>query len=461
MRRISFKLSLRLCAVLVSISAQELYSQVEGAPSSSAEEPAPANLHYIEVPVPIESGIDPQFPELPPKVEEFDPEDDPDFIDRMNSIREYSENVDSLEGFGGVWDSGLTEQLASIGGLEQQQGNHIGAIEAFDRAVHINRISNGLYTLDQIPMVEEMVESYLALGDWENTDLYNNYLFFVQQKAYGTNDPRIIPVLDRLASWNMQAFNIGYGAALGVRLSSAQMLFSTAVRMVEVHFGRDDERFTRYLRNLAISAYQVSRYPHYTMEVDRPEYRNDQEVLRQKLNERKSIFPQGYNIGVVALQNIISYQSTKPYNTYEIAEAITHLADWFLMFDRRRTADDFYLQAWELLASEENGDELIKKLFGQVVVLPTFIEDPRNLKMSSGDAKSRNTLSHAYADISLDVTEAGSPRNIEILSEETEENAYRLSQLRREIRASTFRPMLVEGKLERTDGQLFRYRYWY
>ena len=183
--------------------------------------------------------------------------------------------------------------------------------------------------------------------------------------------------------------------------------------------------------------------------------------VAQKINERKSIFPQGYNIGVVALQNIISYQSTKPYNTYEIAEAITHLADWFLMFDRRRTADDFYLQAWELLASEENGDELIKKLFGQVVLLPTFAEDPRNLKMSAGDAKSRNTLSHAYADISLDVTEAGRPRNIEVLSEETEENAYRLSQLRREVRASTFRPMLVGGKLERTNGQVFRYRYWY
>jgi tetratricopeptide (TPR) repeat protein len=379
----------------------------------------------------------------------------------MNSIREYSENVDSLEEFGGAWDSGLTEQLASIGSLEQQQGNHIGAIEAFDRAIHINRISDGLHTLDQIPMVEEMVESYLALGDWENTELYNNYLFFVQQKVYGTNDPRIIPVLDRLASWNMQAFNIGYGAALGVRLSSAQMLFSVAVRMVVEHFGRDDERFIRYLRNLAISAYQVARYPQYKMEVDRPEYRNGQQVLRQKLNERMSILPQGYNMGLAALQDILSYQSKKPDNAYAMAEAITHLADWFLMFGRRRTADDFYLQAWELLAAEENSDELIQKLFGQVVVLPAFITEPRNLKMNRAAAKSRNTLNYAYADISLDVTEAGRPRNIEVLSEETEENAYRLSQLRREVRASTFRPMLVEGKLERTNGQVFRYRYWY
>ena len=182
MRSISFKLSLRLCAVLISISAQELYSQGEDAASLPAKEPVPANVHYIEVPAPIHPGIDPQFPELPPKVEEFDPEDDPDFIRRMNSIREYSENVDSLEGFGGAWDSGLSEQLASIGDLEQQQGNHIGAIEAFDRAVHINRISNGLHALDQIPMVEEMVESYLALGDWENTDLYNNYLFLCNRR---------------------------------------------------------------------------------------------------------------------------------------------------------------------------------------------------------------------------------------------------------------------------------------
>ncbi len=51
----------------------------------------------------------------------------------------------------------------------------------------------------------------MALGNWEEADTYNNYLFHVQQKAYGLNDPRLIPVLDRLATWNVQAFKIGYG----------------------------------------------------------------------------------------------------------------------------------------------------------------------------------------------------------------------------------------------------------
>ena len=425
------------------------------------EEPPPARVHYIEVPVSIQTGVDPQFPALPTRLEAFEPEDDPDFIRRMNSIREYTETVDSLEEIGGAWDSGLTEQLASIGDLEQQQGNHLGAIESFDRAVHINRISNGLHTLDQIPLIEEMIESYSALGDWENADLYNNYLFFVQQKAYGSDDPRIIPVLAPLASWNMQAFSIGYGDALGVRLSSAQLLFSAAVRMVVVHFGRDDERFTRYLRNLAISAYQVSRYPYYAGDVSRPEHRNGQETLRKKLNERRGILPQGYTIGVAALRDIVSYESAKPDNAHAAAEAITHLADWFLLFDRKRMADEFYLAAWEMLANEENSEELIQKLFGQVVVLPTFLEEPRNLEMSSSEGTSRTTLSHGYADISLDVTESGRPRNIQMLTEQTIENRDRLSQIVREVRATTFRPMLVEGKLERSTGQLFRYRYWY
>mgnify|MGYP003314325222 CR=1 FL=1 len=43
---------------------------------------------------------------------------------------------------------------------------------------------------------------------------------------------------------------------------------------------------------------------------------------------------------------------------YELAEAITHVGDWYLLFDRRRKqAEVLYLQAWELLRDEEDGDD--------------------------------------------------------------------------------------------------------
>ncbi len=450
-----------LAALLLSLLANTAIGQEQDT-AESAPEPSPVlRIRYLEVPVAVEPGVDPQMPALPEPEIELEPEDDPEFIRRMNSIREYTATVDSLEQAGGAWDAGLVEQLASIAELEQQQGNHPGAIQAFDRAIHINRISNGLHTLDQIPLVEGMIDSYLANGDWEQADLYNNYLFFVQQKAFGADDPRIIPVLDRLASWHMRAFNIGYGESLGVHLSSAQILFRAAVRMVGIHFGRQDERFERYLRNLAISGYQASRYPHYSVEVDRTEFRADQEILRDLVNEEGSVIPQGFGIGEAALRDIVLYYEESSEDPYTLAEVITHLADWYLLFDRRRLAQEYYTLAWELLAAEENGEELIQKLFGQVVPIPTYVNEPKNLAISSSISSTRESLEHDYADISVDVTASGSARNVQILSEETEENAEMLSRLRREVRVTKFRPLLEEGQLIRSSGHQFRYRYWY
>ncbi|MDD9889846.1 MAG: hypothetical protein OXU66_09490 [Gammaproteobacteria bacterium] len=455
------KVCFSLAALFASLCANLSLGQEQETAENAPESPSMLRIRYLEVPVAVEPGVDPQMPALPEPELDLEPEDDPEFIRRMSSIREYTATVESLEQAGGAWDAGLVEQLASIAELEQQQGNHPGAIQAYDRAIHINRISNGLHTLDQIPQVEGMIDSYLAIGNWEQADLYNNYLFFVQQKAFGADDPRIIPVLDRLASWHMRAFNIGYGESLGVRLSSAQMLFRAAVRMVGKHFGRQDERFERYLRNLAISGYQASRYPHYSLEVDRAEFRADQELLRDLLNEQGSVVPQGFGIGEAALRDIVAYYQENSEEPYDTAEVITHLADWYLLFDRRRLAQEYYTRAWEILAAEENGEELIQKLFGQVVPIPTYANEPKNLAIRSSLSRTRASLNYAYADILVDVTASGATRNIQILTEETAENAQMLSSLQREVRTTKFRPLLEEGQLVRSGGHQFRYRYWY
>ena len=165
-------------------------------------------LLYFDMPVLIVEGLDEVSPS--PLAPTVDSELDPAFNQRVDSINQYNSAVSAIELDGGAWDDGLVEELAALGRLQQEQGDHLAAIETLDRAIHINRINAGLYTLEQIPVVEQLIQSYMALGDWEQADIYNNYLFHVQQKAFGDNDPRLILVLDRLATWYIQAFNIGF-----------------------------------------------------------------------------------------------------------------------------------------------------------------------------------------------------------------------------------------------------------
>jgi tetratricopeptide (TPR) repeat protein len=413
---------------------------------------ATSPLLYVDAPVLVPEGLD-SVMIMGPAVSDSDPEADPSLELRLASIRQYKRSVSDIELRGGAWDGSLVEELSALGRLQQEQGDHEAAIVTLDRAIHVNRINSGLYTLEQVPEIEQLLQSHMALGNWEQADIYNNYLFLVQQKSYGSDDPRLIPVLDSLATWNVQAFNIGYGDLLGLRLQESMYMFAVAARMVGVHFGKSDERFVAYLKNVAISAHMLSSNQNLMMRVDRPEYRD--------LEQMRGAKTPSFKTGVSALTEIIRFYEEQGDDAYVLAEAITYLADWCLMFDRRRAALQNYTLAWQVLQEQENADELTERLFGRVVPLPSFsssVEIPAAFYMNEDRTAA---LDFDYADLTFEVTGSGHARNVESITEETADNSLQLSGLRASVRASRFRPLLVDGELMQSNDNVFRYRYWY
>ena len=455
-----FQLNVRVSLIYLMFLLGRVYALESNTDEPSVEETSRVRLYYLEKPVVVDPNsattLANAFLSQISETEEVDSISNAD----SETIERYALAIEMIENAGGVWDSQLVEQLSTLGNFQQQRLNHPAAIEAYRRAIQINRIAQGLHTPDQIPFLENMIESLVATEDWEQADLYSDYLFFVQHKVYGINDPRLIPALERLASWNIRAFNLGYGDQLGARLSSAQMLLSAGLRSVAAHYGRRDERFLQYLKDLVRSAYYVKMYPEYLVGIDQPEFRSRQENLRQKLNSN-TIYPRSFSLGEAALRDIINYHIEEDGSVFAIAEAITHLADWYLLFDRRANSDNRYLQAWNLLSTEPDGDQLKERLFGNVVPLPTFIERPKNLEMRASNPKIRSNLKYSTADVSFSVSITGAVRNIEVLTEENEENANLLSRLRRNVRFSKFRPVIKKGRPTHSEGHVFRYRYWY
>ena len=356
------------------------------------------------------------------------------------------------------------EQLNSLGALQQQQGDHLGAIETHERAIHVQRINSGLHTIEQTPLVEQMIGSYIAMGDWTQVDVYQNYLFYIQQKFYGNNDPRLIPALGDLANWHARAFTMRQGESLAMRLSSAQMLFKAAARMVEVHFGPDDERYIEYLRGVARSAYLVARNQDLLRELARAQFRAPQETLRDMLFWHFPIVPTGFRAGEDALLAIREYYMDREGEAGQLAEATAQVADWYLLFNRRAPAREMYLEAWEAVAEEENADELRLRLFGQVREIPVFAADDNGWMIENlgfMEDVEVEEVSYNHIDLRFDVTQWGEVRNIETVGEPSPQTESQQGWVRRSVRDSMFRPMLVDGENARSDGNLFRFRYWY
>ena len=359
-------------------------------------------------------------------------------------------------------DTSLIEQLSSLGSLQQQQGDYLAALETHERAVHVQRINGGLHTVDQVPLIEGMIDSYIAMGDWEQVDIYQKYLFYIQQKFYGNNDPRLITAIADLADWHIHAFTIQQGESLAVRLSSAQMLFNAAARMVDVHFGQSDPRYVEYLRGMARSAYLVAKNQDLLRELARAQFRVPQELLRDMLYWSYPIVPSGYRAGEEALLSILEFYRGEEGAAEQLAEATAQLADWYLLFNRRGQARNTYQEAWSVLDSEENAGESRQRLFGQVREIPVYAFDNREWLIENlGFMEDREEVNYDFIDVQVDVTAWGAVRNIETVSEQSSPTSSQHNWIRRSIRDSLFRPTLVNGAMVRSDGNHFRYRYWY
>ena len=80
--------------------------------------------------------------------------------------RAYRDAISGLETDHGAYGGGLSEQILSLGTTLQSQGRHEEAVSLFKRGVHLARINDGLYSSQQIPLLQGQIASHIALGQY-------------------------------------------------------------------------------------------------------------------------------------------------------------------------------------------------------------------------------------------------------------------------------------------------------
>lgn len=143
-------------------------------------------------------------------------------------IRAYEARISETLATDNPYSNALREQYDALGTLLQQSGAHTDAIAAFESAMHIDRVNGGLFTLAQLPLVEKIILSHDALGNFGEVDDFHEYLFYIQQKSYPPGDPRLLAAQEEFADWNVEAYlkedvaqrssvSFNTGASLGSR----------------------------------------------------------------------------------------------------------------------------------------------------------------------------------------------------------------------------------------------------
>lgn len=383
------------------------------------------------------------------------------YLQRLQDIGSYEQALEELEYEGGAWSQEVALELETLGGLLLQQGEFEQAVTVFDRAVHINRVNHGLFSPQQVPLVQRVVEGHLALGQWKEADEQQQYAFYVQTKAYGPNDPRMISVFEDMARWNLTSFYRGVDEDPTLRLLETFLLYRAAADTVGTHFGPRDPRYLQLLKKTADASDMMMRFALPGTNVGTQANPNMRLVSEFA---GRSTRPQGGGGGEVALARIVDfYADERRPDTQEtrimLARARAELADWYLQRERRQAALRTYEEAWQALA-ESDGRELAQQVFDEIVFLPPFSSFAAEKKQALGlNVDSGARIGHV--DIAFDVSRYGRMTDFEILSQEPPELRRIDLQIIGAMRDRMARPKMVEGRTVDSPGERYRIHFWY
>lgn len=364
-------------------------------------------------------------------------------------VEQYRERIEELEAENGAYGAGIDEELLGLGRALQQAGAHREAIDEFRRAMLIKRVNEGLYSLNQAPMIERMIESQIVLNQWEEANDNHQYLFWLHARNYGRDDPRMLPIINQLSRWHLQAYTEEKGGTLFDHLIQATNLYALAVDIITKNFGGSDLRLVEALRGLKATNYYLATYagePQPAVVINSNFGGGDPDAQRraQLDHYRMNSFSSGRN----AITRIVDVYEKNPASPPAAsAKAKVELGDWYMMFNKWHSARKTYGDAYQALWDNGATNQEIDDIFGRPAALPA-------LPLLDED---RESLSGSYVMVSYDVTAFGKARNIRILDAQPSDKVSIRSRVRDVLRRAKFRPRFENGEPVETTGIVQRF----
>jgi hypothetical protein len=334
----------------------------------------------------------------------------------------------------GILSKELIGPLASLALFYQEQGDHGPAVAAIERAQQIVRVNYGLYSLEEAPLIRQLMVSEDARGNVEEVHNLEQKLLSLARRH--TGDVRTVAIFRESAEKRMDIRRRFLGGEF-----PPEMCYYTP-----------GERCMSWTRNSAAGAILGDAVRNYLEAID--------VLLRNELYSSDELYDLetelipisyrngGYSLGRQSLRRLLSYDVVNEEPALTQVLGLVRIADWDLLFTHNGMGLTGYEQAYEILEEIGVPKASIDEIFVPElpIVLPTFLPNP---------LATREPQSTSYIDVAFEISKYGKGRRIEILRaiNVTEAATDRLERL---IARSRFRPRSTDGQFGATSV-VFRY----
>jgi hypothetical protein len=349
----------------------------------------------------------------------------------------YLARLSSLEHQGGPFAPSIAEPLRSLAALHAARGDYERSLPLYQRALYIQRINNGLYSEQLIPLLEEQLGLLSELDDIEGQDRIHWQLFRIHGAGDPPYDARRLAAADRFLQWQREATLRTPERDASRRLLS---LLQVNRRLLDTYLSSPAPELA-WERRLVLS--QLHNF--YLLQGMEPLSVGAPGVtdgIGQAADRRQLATWQQRVIadGASLLREFLARWPALPLQ--QKAPVVLELADWYQWNGKWRSARELYQSLAQQLA-EAGERATLERWFAEPVELP-----------ANGVFGSAPGAAASAVTLRLDVSASGDVQRLETVAEQGDAG----SRLRRLVREAHFRPAFSDGKAVTASGLERRYR---
>jgi tetratricopeptide (TPR) repeat protein len=388
--------------------------------------------------------------EMPPLISDSERDDQYSFLEQQiyageadRAQNQLETTVAQIEAVFHRYHEDLTIPLTLLGDALVVQEDYDGALNLYERARHIARVSHGLFDIKQLPIVYREADTFRKIGDLNSAGQSEEYAYEVMHKVYDAQDPALLPVLLRLADFYLETHNY----------LAARSLYS---RAMNVHSSNGTHYTTDAIRTLQgiAQSHKLERFPpFYIANVDDNRLQGPTPRLTTSDLETQHIAFNNFPAGEKALQQIVEIRrSESADDSNATLDAIMALADWHLMFGRSDNANTLYTHIYQKMSAK--GEDAAGFFANPKLLYLPRPHDPKPPPVSKRLAPTTGVVT-----LQFDVATSGRIRKLKTV--ESVPPKLMDFRVRRSMRLAVYRPSLIEGTSVTAVTQTYSHRFDY
>lgn len=369
-------------------------------------------------------------------IEEQQPISDP--------VTDYMNAIDNVEAEYSAYSPELSDLYLGLGKSLYSRQEYPEARQAFQRGMQIERVNNGLDSLSQSPYLLSIADTESFMGNWDNSQKALENLYSINTKAYGQNDIRLLPVLDKMLDFYLNSYDERTASGGYANLVISEQIGSKIYNIMVDDMPLDSPDAPARYRRLGTLQYFIANHikQHGEPSESGVSFSTGGSARRSDATTSHMHFRRGK----MALQKVVeSVVQQEDSTERDQAIAVAELGDWYLVFGQRFSAAEAYQLAYDVLETAEQPELARAELF----------EQPRAINFSLDTPPDNNKTPADQLEVSVTISAYGVPQDIEVLGDTENLSKEQLGSLRRQVSGQRFRPKLLDGKAEAAPHIVF------